>query len=321
VYILKNYIVAIDGGTTNTRLHLMKDGEIVESKHVKLGATSDNKYMEDAIRQTLQGWADIEIDCFLASGMLTSNIGLMPIPHTEGPFNPSKLQLSPVYFENIHKAPFYFVSGVKFFADGHKNSDLIKGEETEIFGMLSEDDMNSTILCIHFGSHNKAMMIENGVICDSVTTIGGELLVAIANNTIIKNSVADMADFTMDTEYVQRGYEYCADLGLSRCLFLGRTGDILFKLDKNQVLSFVYGAIVAQDIQAYRKFLSRKADKLIVYGRESFSDAFEICLNKFHSPAPAITRISFEQSELLSAKGLYYIYNNSVRYTDGCYKV
>ncbi|MCL2853323.1 MAG: 2-dehydro-3-deoxygalactonokinase [Defluviitaleaceae bacterium] len=307
---MDNYIVAIDGGTTNTRLHLMKDGDIVETKHVQLGANSDNKLLEDAIRREVDGWGHIEIDCFIASGMLTSNIGLMPTPHTEAPFDPGMLSLSPVFFENIHKAPFYFISGVKFFANGHKDSDLIKGEETEIFGFLRDEDMTRSILCIHFGTHNKAMLIENGVITDSVTTMGGELLHLIVSNSILKSSVADLADFEMVREYVETGFEYAAELGLTRCLFLGRTGDILFKMSKDQVLSFVYGALVQEDLKAYEKLLLKKTDRIVVYGREGFSRAFEICLNKLYGADIAVTRIGFEQSELLSAQGLYYIYQN-----------
>ncbi|MCL2618950.1 MAG: 2-dehydro-3-deoxygalactonokinase [Defluviitaleaceae bacterium] len=307
---LDKYIVAIDGGTTNTRLHLMKGGNVVETKHVQLGANSDNSSLEEAIRAALGGWAHVEIDCFLASGMLTSNIGLMPTPHTESPFDPMKLTLAPVYFANIHAAPFYFVSGVKFFENGHKDSDLIKGEETEIYGFLREEDMRRRILCIHFGTHNKAMMIENGVIINSITTIGGELLQLIVNSSILKSSVADLAEFTMQDEYVLKGFEYGAELGLTRCLFLGRTGDILFKLDKDQVLSFVYGALVREDIAAYAKFLRTEVDRLIVYGREGFSRAFEICLGRTYANAPPISRISFEDSELMSAKGLYYIYQH-----------
>jgi len=288
----------------------MRDGEVVETKYVRMGASTDSLALEEALGQRVGEWEGLEIECFLGSGMITSNIGRVPLPHRPGPFDPRTLTLDPLYFPHIHPAPFYLVPGVKFVRDRLRDSDSIKGEETEVYGYLRAEDMDKTLFFIHYGSHNKALLVERGVITDSVTTMGGELLAAIVNHTILKTSVAAFDTFEMEESYVKLGYETCRDLGLPRSMFLGRAGDILFHLGKNEILSFLYGMLVHEDVEAFDKFFQRETEGLVVYGREQFARALSLCLKEFHPAAPAITSVPYAESELLSARGLYYIYHH-----------
>ena len=88
---MKNYIT-IDGGTTNTRISLIKDGRAVETIKLSLGARSgiDNNdalktAIADAIDTLLKKSNGIEIEKILASGMITSEFGLYNLPHISVP--------------------------------------------------------------------------------------------------------------------------------------------------------------------------------------------------------------------------------------------
>ncbi len=319
---MQEFLVAIDGGTSNTRLRLLQNGKIIDVYKIPVGASAVgengvNSKLETELKKAIdliESKHNCSISCFLGSGMITSNIGLISIPHLCAPFKPCKDSFVTVHFEQIHTAPFYFVPGIKFVDDSENLyfHDLAKGEEVEVYGILNESDYDKDILILHYGTHNKAIQVVNGEIIQSLTTISGELLTAIINNTIIKNSVSNFNDLVLSEEHVIQGFDYAKKLGLSRSLFLGRVGDIVKHLSKDEIFSFVYGALVQADFQAFDDVLNKKYHRFIAYGQEHYARAFSICLKHTNNINYSnLEMISHEESELLSTKGIYKIYQLS----------
>ena len=136
---MKNYIT-IDGGTTNTRISLIKDGRVVETIKLSLGARSgiDNNdalktAIADAIDTLLKKSNGIEIEKILASGMITSEFGLYNLPHISAPSGIDELHnaMCEVRLDDISEIPFVFIPGIKV-SDGElSHSDMMRGEEVE----------------------------------------------------------------------------------------------------------------------------------------------------------------------------------------------
>src|SRR5437667_10139999 len=90
---------AVDTGTTNTTVWLMKDGRILrESKHpVGVRQTSirgDCELLESTLRGTFRSLsrrAPSPPRFVLAAGMLTSQLGLLEVPHVLAPVGVGKL--------------------------------------------------------------------------------------------------------------------------------------------------------------------------------------------------------------------------------------
>ncbi len=319
---MSNYILVIDGGTTNTRFTLIDDAQTIDTVTKKIGAsdTKDstrNISLEEAVREAvgyMENTHNCRIHTILAAGMITSNVGLKEVPHLQAPIRLRELarQIVPCRLPEVcPHGSFYFVPGIKFGSPGESGCDILRGEETEIYGAVPPGDEDKRLLFLHFGSHNKSILYENGSITKAVTTIGGELLWALANHTILKSSVGSLDDCKLEEEHVRMGYESAQQHSVSRTLFMARIHQVLGGLSKAQALSFVYGVLVQSDLSAFAPLLATKPDKLVLYGRSQFAEAFTMCLRAYGPRFEGkIETLGFEESEQLSIKGLTRIHRD-----------
>ena len=306
----------IDGATTNTRFSLLRDFTVVASVTKRIGAssTSDsarNSALEQAVGETI---ADMEaahgcrIETVVASGMITSNVGLLEVPHMEAPVRLGGLAASIRPRMLPHVAPhatFYLVPGIKFSGKTRYDRDVLRGEETELYGAIAPDDADKTLLFVHFGSHDKIILYRDGAITDAVTTLSGELLWAVLNGTILKSAVGDIGRHDVVPAYVRMGYKAAEALSFSRALFTARINQIMDGASEAESLSYIYGIIVHTDCRAFAPLLQTKAARLCLYGRSQLAQAFEICAAEFFPDmVPAIETIPYEDSERLSILGL-----------------
>ena len=176
---------AVDTGTTNTTVWLMKDDRILrESKHpVGVRQTSirgDRELLESTLRGTLRSLsrrAPSPPRFVLAAGMLTSQLGLLEVPHVLAPAGVGKLaeNVRMKSFARVSPLPFFLVPGVRIGRAPCElsevaHSDVIRGEETEIVGFQANAQPRThgaPWLLLHVGSHSKAIGWMPGVeLCD-----------------------------------------------------------------------------------------------------------------------------------------------------------
>lgn len=108
---------AVDTGTTNTTVWLMKDDRILrESKHTvgvrQNSIRGDRKLLESTLRQTfrsLSRQAPSPPSFVLVAGMLTSKLGFLEVPHVLAPAGVGKLA------ENVRMKTFFRVTPLPFF--------------------------------------------------------------------------------------------------------------------------------------------------------------------------------------------------------------
>jgi 2-dehydro-3-deoxygalactonokinase len=309
----------IDGGTTNTRFTLLNGEKVVLRTWRKIGAAdkqgSQNELLFEAVRaeiQALQEQSGLKIDDIFASGMITSANGLMEIPHIPAPAGLYDLAggVQTCLLDKVCQIPFHFVPGIKFAGETMEEADMLRGEEAEVFGAITPKEENSSILFLHFGSHNKLIHYHKGKIVRAVTTMSGELLWALKESTILKSSLCDLTDFELSKDDVLEGFLAAKKLGLTRAMFETRILNVLYKARQDRALSFLYGALTASDMQAFAPFFKGQADQAVLYGRDRFMDAFILCAEDFQNNliGPGkVRRISFEDSQWLSVKGIQKI--------------
>ena len=129
--------ITVDGGTTNTRIYLVREGQITDSQKLSVGARNGS----DALKAELKsGISEIlgrnslkpdNIDRILASGMITSEYGLLALDHALLPAGPRELQraMHSAAFEDISPIPWSFVRGVKSLGDGLCDCDVMRGRK------------------------------------------------------------------------------------------------------------------------------------------------------------------------------------------------
>ena len=273
---MKRYIT-VDGGTTNTRVRLVCDRKIITSKQIPIGATKNidgngelKRALKVAIFEILTEYSLNEADIIrvLASGMITSEFGLIELPHVKAPAGVSELHASmaEVSFPEITSIPFVFTRGIRVESDNLENVDIMRGEETEIVGIMSDHN------CIYVlpGSHSKIIKVdENGRICAFSTMLTGEMITSLSRNTILKDAV-DLSIDHFDEDMLLFGYNYAKCNGLNNSLFKVRVLKNILKYSLEQVYSFFIGAVLSDEI-GY--ILSLASDKIVIGGRKQIREA------------------------------------------------
>lgn len=275
---MKNYIT-IDGGTTNTRVSLVVDGIVIDTIKINIGAQKSidggealRKGIKDAIVQLLHsaGLTESNIEKILASGMITSEFGLCKVDHIETPAGIDELAATmyETHFEDISSLPFAFVRGVKSVCHDLAYTDMMRGEETELMGIMN----SSYGECVYVlpGSHSKIIRCDKeGRIAEFSTLLTGEMAASISQNTILRDAV-DLSVECTDKEYLVMGYSYATKHGINNALFKVRVLKNLFGASKEQVYSFYVGVILQGEIE---QIVSYNAPTVVIGGKKQLKEA------------------------------------------------
>ena len=270
---MSRFYITIDTGTTNTRAYLWKDHTVlgVQKRQVGVRNTAidgNNKKLRQAIAECIQSLlTDCEINAksvefVVASGMITSNLGLLEVPHVTAPAGLDDLaaKMQKTLIPEIFTGNFYFVPGIKNLAgkipvDQLETMDMMRGEETEAIAVIQEFQKGDPFLIIFPGSHTKVVSIDqNGKIKGCMTTLAGELLSAITNDTILADSVGRqyVTAETYSPEMVLQGFEMARKFGVGRACFTGRVSALFAEYSHLDVANYILGVVLAEDIRAIK---------------------------------------------------------------------
>lgn len=313
----------IDSGTTSSRVRLAVGDKIVSSvkraagaKDVSITGSSEvlRRALKEAIEEILKDIAmNInDIDAIIAAGMISSNVGLYEIPQIAAPIGPTDIsqRLVMKYFPDIIDKPIIFIPGVKTGFDRDNRSitekDVMRGEETEIFGYMGNKE-NEDILFMHYGSHHKCILLSDGKIAESRTSITGELLMSIAENTILKSSLVPLEELDPSAEWFKKGIEAAEVSGFGRALFSTRVLQTMEGRNLQEATSFYLGTLCSLDLSLVSELMTANIKKVVLYGKELFPKLFKSVLEEKY-PNLQVEIVPEKEADLLSAKGAVKIY-------------
>lgn len=268
--------ITIDCGTTNSRVRLVVDNRILGAIKIPVGARSGAERLKaeftTAIEQLLcdRQLAEKDIERILASGMITSEYGLCPLEHIKTPAGLKELHetLFHTMLPEISSIPFTFIRGVKTDANSFEEMDIMRGEETEMMGLLNPDYGK----CVYVlpGSHSKLVLTDNtGRIVAFSTMLTGEMIFALSQDTILKDAVnLDTAQLNVDC--LLKGYDYCEKEGVNKALFKTRILKNVFQCNEDETYSFFLGAILCDEI---RQIIASDAKTVVLGGRAQIKTA------------------------------------------------
>lgn len=275
--------VCIDSGTTNTRISLVRDNNVIDTMKYHCGT----KCSKDELKLTLKkGISEILVknnadektaNKIIASGMITSELGLIDLEHITAPVGLKELNEGIVEksFEDISSIPFSFIRGVKIFGENLDDTDMLRGEEAELFGIIDGEGVY-----VLPGSHSKILVVDDTErITTFKTMLTGEMLSSIAANTILKESLPDIS-VTADEEYLFVGLSYAREHGINEALFKVRVLKNIFKKSNEQVMGFFMGAVLCDEINF---ILSLSPKKITIGGNAILKKPMSVILNKLSS--------------------------------------
>jgi len=263
---------------------VLADGEITWEGTAEAGARNtaiDNSNQKiraallDLIRQARAATSQT-VEAAVCSGMITSNMGLLEVPHIPAPASHREIASSMVRrdFEDITDLPMAFVPGVKTMPDNLNlgnlsEGDVLRGEECECRGLRELGAIGGPATLLHFGSHHKAIDVAlDGTVQGSRTGITGELLSAVSEHTILKSSVENPHATDVDDAFVDAGIRDCRDHGIVRALFLVRVGEQLARLGRKQMTSYLLGIFAYSDHALVGP--PSEGKQLVLYGKGQF---------------------------------------------------
>jgi 2-dehydro-3-deoxygalactonokinase len=329
---VKNF-ATIDCGTTNTRVILWSEQKkILAQQRRDVGVRNTaidgtNEKLKKAVRECLLGVLEAsgtdfgDLAMIAASGMISSNVGLVEIPHITAPAGLAELaaQVKAYTLEDVCPLPIYFIPGIKN-APGVSDleelekMDIMRGEEVESCAIIERRHHGQAMLLALPGSHTKFVAVDpRGMITGCLTTISGELLAAVSTNTIIADAVGRsfVETGTYDKHMLLMGYESAKKCGIGRACFSGRIMNQFVTKDTQKIANFILGAVLQNDIQAIKNSGAVQAGpetSIIVAGKNPLRQAF-IDILKHEGTFAEVDTFIPEEGVPLSALGAMAVMN------------
>ena len=272
----------IDCGTTNSRIYLLDENyKIIKKGNKKIGVRDTvlhgsnevlklglKKLMEETILSSDLKIQDIKFA--IASGMITSEIGLIEIPHLRAPIGISDLAKNIKVVQNKKifplNIPLYLIRGIKnYFPENTtykdiRKVDFMRGEETQVAGLISlYPELSYPVTIVVLSSHTKYIYInKEKKICSSLTTLSGQTYEAIRKNSSIGKSIksdkSKQAENYFDADVIDTAYDSVKNAGFLRTLMMPRFMEVLLKTKWYERRLFINAAIVAEDLRALNEY-------------------------------------------------------------------
>jgi 2-dehydro-3-deoxygalactonokinase len=330
------YFATIDCGTTNSRVYILNDHAEVIHKGLKQVGVKDtavngsNTLLKEGLKELFENTVreaglDLkDIKFAITSGMITSEIGLMEIPHLVAPAGIDELAASITPVQDLAifpvAVPLLFIRGIKNNYPPNatyrqiRMVDFMRGEETQMMGLLAlYPEVALPLTAVTFSSHTKYFSINaDRKIAGSLTTISGQIFEAIKERTFVGKSIASPSgdeaaneDF-FEPAVVEAAYDSVLNAGFLRTLMMPRFMEVLLKEPWYIRRQFIDAAIVAEDLRALNDFdllgfPSKTSFVLIGYKRRC--RIFKYLLQKFYGIKQVQEIIEKDQVDLLSIRG------------------
>ncbi|WP_444659002.1 2-dehydro-3-deoxygalactonokinase [Caproiciproducens sp. R2] len=315
----------IDCGTTNTRVYILNnENQMVGQAARKVGVRDTSMTgSKDALRNGLReaileaieksGAKTKDIKYAIASGMITSEIGLMEIPHLVAPAGIRELA------ENVKivsgreiislDIPIMFIRGIRNnYGDNATlteidDVDFMRGEEAQVIGILDEYRIKEPVNILVLSSHSKMIHVNgDGKVEASMTTLSGQLFEAVINQTNVGKSLVpcdgeESGGYTFE-EIVTFAERCVRTKGLVRCFMIPRFMQVLLKSDYMERRGFVDASIAVDDMNAIRSFdLKYNGGAYILFGPESRCKLYSYLLKKEYGENAKIVSV-FDKEKL-----------------------
>jgi 2-dehydro-3-deoxygalactonokinase len=270
----------IDCGTTNTRVYILDNNYNIASKGFKKVGVRDtaisgsNQILKDGIVEAFNmalesgSFSLNQIEYAIAFGMITSEIGLIEIPHLTAPVSIEDLAGNVKVVRDINifpnNIPVVFIRGIKnkftdFGLRGIRKIDFMRGEETQVTGVLKQIMPKLPINIIVLSSHTKLINVdERSEIKGCITTISGQIFEAIKKETSIgvcmkSTKENECVEDFFSEEILNIAYESVINSGFIRTLLMPRLMNTLLKTEWYERKFFVDAAIAAEDMKIFNE--------------------------------------------------------------------
>src|SRR5580704_13700736 len=239
-------MIGVDWGTTSFRAFRMTaDGTIRDRRSALRGILNvpDSRYA-DTLRDEIGPWLAAGENHVLLSGMIGSRQGWKEAPYLPCPAGAPDVAAALVEIE-FDWGQVKVVPGLSA-ADESGVAEVMRGEETQVFGVLAA--MGGSGLACLPGTHSKWVRVEGGRIVSFTTHMTGEAFAALRGHTILGRM---MRDGPADGAPFDAGVARSADPGgLLHHVFGVRALALAGRLSESDAPAYLSGILIGHEVRA-----------------------------------------------------------------------
>src|SRR5271156_6150676 len=268
--IMSAVLIAIDWGSSSFRAYLMSpNGEIVDdvASGDGIGSVAAGAYPA-TLKRLIVRWLEAHPSLpVVASGMVGSRHGWREAAYVKCPAGPREVaaQLTQVEAEGrrVHLA-----AGLSY-VDEAARPDVMRGEETEIFGVA---DAGARLIVLP-GSHSKWAKVDGDRVVAFKTFVTGELFASLRDHTVAgafaraAPAKGPGAAFALGVERGAAAASGRTRSGLLGLLFGARALPLMGKLDPDDSGEYLSGLLIGAEIGEARRLYP--AEEPYVAGAEA----------------------------------------------------
>jgi 2-dehydro-3-deoxygalactonokinase len=245
-------VIVGDWGGSRLRLWL-RQGKSVIHRRDGPGVTMLNDTPEKTFLDLVGDWREAQPDYAILCGMVGSRIGW-----TEAPYAPCPAAARDVATRTVNLdaagLPVRIVPGLSCI-NPLGGPDVLRGEETQIFGALSLDAIlrSGRHLLVLPGTHNKWVVVEDGRIATFLTAPIGETFALLKAHSTLGAGGGGLVEGSA-TGFAQ-GLARIADHGpqrLTHLMFETRARQLLEAMSAADAMGFLSGLLIGADVASAR---------------------------------------------------------------------
>ena len=271
-------LLAIDWGTTSLRGALLdNDGAVLEERGFERGILTVAPGEFAAVFASCFGdWVQSSYLC-LMSGMVGSQQGWQEAAYCPCPTSFNELAR---HLQWLTPGRMAIVPGLCI--DSAGVPDVMRGEETQIFGALQLLDLTSATLVLP-GTHSKWVSVKQHCVSNFSTWMTGEFYALLTQHSILARTLPahgqkDSPKIELNSSAFEQGVAYArSGKGLLHTAFSARTVGLFNRMPKEALPSYLSGLVVGEELKAQTL---APGDVVVAMGAEALTTRYELALKQ-----------------------------------------
>jgi 2-dehydro-3-deoxygalactonokinase len=247
----RSSLISIDWGTSSFRALLASEtGEVLDSVETNRGilkvAAGEH---ERVLAEAVGAWREQSGAPIVMSGMIGARQGWVEAPYAACPAGLREVASAMSTIPTKALGPILVVPGLSVI-DSHGAPDVIRGEETQIFGALAASGANEGLFVLP-GTHSKWARVEARRVTSFATYMTGEVFAVLKNHSILGRLMSEGEELG---EGFDDGVGAAARLerpgDLLHAIFMTRTLGLFDRLRPAQLPDYLSGLLIGAEIIA-----------------------------------------------------------------------
>jgi 2-dehydro-3-deoxygalactonokinase len=259
--------IAADWGTSNLRVWgLNRDNQVVAETSSDQGmAKLDRSGFEPALLALTSDWLPQNRQTpVVCCGMVGARQGWIEVPYRQVPCKPVRFDAVGRPETQDSRLLVFIVPGVK---QTEPAPDVMRGEETQIAGIISDDPQFAGVLCLP-GTHTKWVRIHAGEIVGFRTFMTGELFSLLSAHSVLRHSLdgtgTDGREFAASVEAMA-----AEPAQLAARLFSIRAQSLVSELSPATAKARLSGLLIGAELAAAKVDWSGQAATIVGNGPQA----------------------------------------------------